>query len=339
MKPIPAIVENDIARDAAAVDQAIQRVREAEQHAEQADRRAQTAHEAVRARRLELGRALAAARRHFKPSGRNAKAWTDFLAVRRLTLEQAQDAMKYAGFVDDLTGGSENPPVKLPTREEAGLDARPPLELVPDADPLPAPLTEEQLLEALALLDQDARGRIQRSLRARQARENEGDRDAYCTPDEVTAALPDVDLDPCSNPRSTVRAREGYSLEAGHDGLALPWFGLVYVNFPFSDPLPWAEKIAEERPNLTGVGVMCNADHSPRWWHVLAELLPIRLDFDERLQFTPPPGVEPSKNDRPQTLLMDEAFWAECDQPALLAMGKLWRRAPKGGDVSLDEPA
>lgn len=325
MKPDIAIVqpaEASIVVVAKRVDDALLRVREAEQHADQADRRAQTAHEAVRARRLELGRALADARKHFKPSGKNAKAWSDFLAVRRLTLEQAQDAMRYAGFVDDhFPGASENAPDKLPTMREAGLDPR-----ERDSERPSIEVTEADVLALAAKLTPDARGRIQRSLRSLQARENEGDRDSYCTPDDVTAALPDVDLDPCSNPRSSVRAATTFSLEAGQDGLALPWFGMVYVNFPFSDPLPWAEKIAEEHPNLTGIGVMCNADHSPAWWHVLAEMLPLRLDFDERLQFKPPPGVEPSKNDRPQTLLMDESFWAECDQASLLAMGKLWRR-------------
>ena len=42
--------------------------------------------------------------------------------------------------------------------------------------------------------------------------------------------LPLVDLDPCSNPRSTVRARMTMSLEAGQDGLAAPWVGSVFVN-------------------------------------------------------------------------------------------------------------
>lgn len=326
MKPIAAIVEpaDGIAKHAAAVDQALVRLREAEQHAEQADRRAQSAHEATRARRLDLGRALIAARKCFPKASRNAKGWTDFLAVRRMTLEQAQDAMKYAGFVDEtLAGASADAPANLPTMRKAGLDPRPRENEAPETE-----VTAAEVFAFAAKLAPEARGQLQRSLRSLQARENEGERDAYCSPDDVTAALPEVDLDPCSNPRSSVRARETYSLEAGQDGLALPWYGMIYVNFPFSDPLPWCEKIAEERPNLTGIGVMCNADHSPAWWHVLTPILTLRLDFNERLQFKAPPGVAPSKNDRPQSLLMDETFWAECDQSALLAMGTLWRQEP-----------
>lgn len=332
-RPIAAIVESAASHHAAAVDLALQRVRDAVEHAEQADRRQQQAHEAVRMRRLELGRALAAARKDFPVSGKNAKAWTDFLSVRRLTLEQAQDAIAYAGHVA-LTGGSGNPPAKLPTRAEAGLDSPRVQQPERDAEPereneppaAPRPVLTEDVLALLDQLDQASRGQIMRSLRSRQGRENEGDRDAYCTPPEITAALPEVDLDPCSNARSTVRARKAYILEAGQDGLVLPWSGLMYCNPPYSAPLPWAQKLAAEWVNLTGAGFLVNADHSPKWWHVLKQALPIRLDFDERLEFVPPPGVEPSKNDRPQTLLMDAAFWAACDQAALLKLGTLWRQ-------------
>src|SRR5271165_2082418 len=64
--------------------------------------------------------------------------------------------------------------------------------------------------------------------------------DSYCTPRKITDRLPARDLDPCSNPRSTVRAKRAYSLERKLDGLKLSWPGEVFVNWPYSDPLPWA---------------------------------------------------------------------------------------------------
>jgi hypothetical protein len=67
--------------------------------------------------------------------------------------------------------------------------------------------------------------------------------DAQCTPRDLCDDLGWFDLDPCSNPRSAVRARQHYSLEAGQDGLALPWVGSVYVNGPYSNPLPWCERL------------------------------------------------------------------------------------------------
>jgi hypothetical protein len=329
-RPIPAIVEPapvDVALLAQQIIIALNEQRGAERSAERHESLALAARETAKQRRVDVGRLLSQARGAWPRSGPNAKGWGEFLA--RVELDDST-AFRYMQEYKDPTGFAQQ-------REKPDRG---------DRDVEPSNMSEDELLAELGKLDMAARGRIQRSLRSTQARENEGDRDAYCTPDEVTAALPEVDLDPCSNPHSTVRARDTYSLEAGQDGLALPWFGLVYLNFPFSDPLPWAEKLAEERPNLTGAGVMCNADHSPAWWHVLKQHLPIRLDFDTRLEFKPPPGVEPSKNDRPQTLLMDEVFWAECDQAALLAMGTLWIQSAearhsdsKGGDVSPDEPA
>lgn len=334
MKPIPAIIEpaeTDIDLLAKQIVVALNEQRGAERSAERHEGLALAARETAKQRRIDVGRLLSEARIAWPRSGPNARGWSAFLA--RVELDDST-AFRYMQEYKDPDGFSQR---REKTEPDPSGDR--------DIKPANVPVAEADVLALCAKLEPEARARIQRSLRSTQARENEGDRDAYCTPLDVTAALPEVDLDPCSNPRSTVRARETYSLEAGQDGLALPWFGVVYVNFPFSDPLPWAEKLAEERPNLTGAGVMCNADHSPKWWHVLKEYLPIRLDFDERLEFKPPPGVEPSKNDRPQTLLMDETFWAECDQEALLAMGTLWIQParppeaepsdPKGGDVPL----
>ncbi len=307
MKPIAAIVETAATRHAAAVDLALQRVRDAEQHAEQADRRAQNAHEAVRTRRLELGRALAAARKDFPVSGKNAKAWTDFLSVRRLTIEQAQDAMKYAGAVEDLTGGSENPPAKLPTREEAGLDTpRPPLALVPD----PAP-------------------------------EVEIDRDTWCTPKWITEAIGRFDLDPCSNARSTVQAINTMEIDRGIDGLAHAedvepdW--RAFINPPYSDVRPWIDAYAHTR-----FVFLLKLDPSTKWF---AELIKhtelILIPRGTRVEFVAPEGVPADKsiaNPFPHAL-----FYARAEDatPEIRALCWAWRvdHESKGGDVSLDESA
>lgn len=169
---------------------------------------------------------------------------------------------------------------------------------------------------------------------ARGEGEKAGNRDGWCTPAPIAKALPKkLDLDPCSNPRSLVKAKMTCSLEVGSNGLKVAWFGLTYVNGPYSDLMPWADKLEREitlpwrSRKLKGAGFLVNADNSPAWWHVLVRHLHLRLDFDERLEFIPPPGVEPSKNDRPQTLLMSPAFWKACDRRALLKLGTLWTKA------------
>ena len=154
------------------------------------------------------------------------------------------------------------------------------------------------------------------------------DRDSYCTPSWLTALLPHVDLDPCGNARSTVRARKTYSLERGEDGLALPWFGMVYVNGPFSDLLPWADRLYETYRQTDGVwsaGFLVNADSSTAWWKRLRETLPLCFDFDKRIQFDAPDGVKTSSNSKPQSLLCDVEFWNACDV-RLRGYGTLWKQ-------------
>lgn len=333
MKPVAAIVEpaQSVEHHAAAVDRALRNYRDANKHAEQAEERATTARGVLAQMRLELGWSLAEARKLFPTTGRNAGGWSRFVADRGINMDVALDAMKYAGWVDENMP-DRKPSDELPTREQAGLEkGRQSAGALPvgHRDVKPANITEADVLALLDQFDQDARGRIMRSLRSKQGRENEGDRDrdAYCTPPQITAALPEVDFDPCSNPRSTVRARRSIQLERGENGLEVAWEGSGFWNIPYSKPLPWAEKFERERAAITMAGWLVNEDHSPQWWHLITQTLPIRLDFDERLEFVPPPGVPTSKNDRPQTLLMDAPFWAGCDQAALLAMGKLWVRA------------
>jgi hypothetical protein len=155
------------------------------------------------------------------------------------------------------------------------------------------------------------------------------DRDSYCTPSWLTVMLPEVDLDPCSNSRSTVRARKTYSLERGEDGLRLPWRDAVFINPPYSDVYPWVDRLwncYDRSEGVTSAGFLVNCDPSTKWWKVLCSVLPVRFDFDKRIQFDPPPGVTRSSNSKPQSLLCDEAFWNACD-PALAKFGTLWRRA------------
>jgi hypothetical protein len=148
------------------------------------------------------------------------------------------------------------------------------------------------------------------------------DRDSWATPAWLTALLPEVDLDPCSNEHSTVRARKTYRLDRGEDGLVLPWVGSVYVNAPFSDIMPWAVKAGHEVRR--GCGFLVNVDSSTAWWRELTSFLPYIFLFDRRIQFVPPPGITPSTNSKPQALLCNWEFWMGCDV-ALRDRGSLWR--------------
>jgi hypothetical protein len=74
--------------------------------------------------------------------------------------------------------------------------------------------------------------------------------DDHYTPEDIFEALGlTFDLDPCA-PISggAVPARQAYSLP--FDGLAASWFGLVWVNPPYSKPSPWVDKWLDHENGL-----------------------------------------------------------------------------------------
>lgn len=95
--------------------------------------------------------------------------------------------------------------------------------------------------------------------------------DSTCTPLWLCDLLPLVDFDPCSNPRSMVKARWSWSLEKGIDGLKMPWRGSGFMNFPYSLPLPWCVRAIDEMRigNCTELITLAKLDPSTEWWKVL----------------------------------------------------------------------
>ena len=63
--------------------------------------------------------------------------------------------------------------------------------------------------------------------------------DEWLTPRWLTEILPQIDLDPCAHPSSSVRAAAGYDIRRGEDGLALPWRGVVFCNPPYTRTAKW----------------------------------------------------------------------------------------------------
>lgn len=116
--------------------------------------------------------------------------------------------------------------------------------------------------------------------------------DSACTPLALCELLPWVDFDPCSNDRSQVKARWAWSLEKGVDGLKMRWLGSGYMNFPYSNPMPFCVKALTEMQigNCTELITLCKLDPSTEWWKVLTKYDPHsiirnegRIDFVEAL--------------------------------------------------------
>jgi hypothetical protein len=293
-------------------------VRTAERHESETKRHsaaAQAARESARQRRLRIGKHLASVRPLWPARGPAPKGvvlppgapanWAEFL--KRLDIDDAT-ARRYMDEAADPEGFAQRNRVsETPDLSE--------LDLLAMLGRMAARMAPDILAKARGLLKPP-----------RDAAEP-GDRDSWCTPPEITAALPLVDLDPCSNERSTVRAALQCWLSRGEDGLKVPWRGSLWINGPFSDLEPWAVKLDAEWPQITACGWLCNTDSTTEWWRIVIQYLPLRLDLNDRTPFVPPPGVKASSNDRAQTLLMTDTFWRGCDQPALLKLGTLWRRS------------
>lgn len=146
-------------------------------------------------------------------------------------------------------------------------------------------------------------------------------RDTYCTPEWLTDRLPLVDLDPCSNPRSTVKAKRHLSLEAGDDGLAFDWRGKsVFCNPPFSDVMPWARKAIDARAFI----FLVNEDSSVKWWRELVNNGGRYIfKFYRRVEYDPPPRIQVSRNNKPSVLVCNWEGALMCGDH-LTDLGQWW---------------
>jgi len=91
--------------------------------------------------------------------------------------------------------------------------------------------------------------------------------------------------DPCSNPRSNIRADQHLSLEAGHDGLTAAWGWSVFWNGPYSDPFPWCERLARHQGPWVAL-VKC--DPTTKWFATLKQACTNDAPFNHRLKFERP---------------------------------------------------
>jgi hypothetical protein len=116
--------------------------------------------------------------------------------------------------------------------------------------------------------------------------------DNWNTPKWLADALGPFDLDPCSNATSHIQSRHRCVLGASPfdvlsgDGLECEWRtaggNSVFVNPPYSNPLPWAKKLRDHD------GPWCalvKLDPTTKWWATLMEAMPTVAPFRKRLKF------------------------------------------------------
>lgn len=109
--------------------------------------------------------------------------------------------------------------------------------------------------------------------------------------DLVLAVDGPIALDPCSNPWSLVPAMTSWSAHRGEDGLAQEWGpvanidGSIFVNPPYSRPMPWARRAVEAGQSGATVFVLVKNDPSTRWSVLLREHSNAWCHFDRRVSF------------------------------------------------------
>lgn len=130
--------------------------------------------------------------------------------------------------------------------------------------------------------------------------------DSWCSPPEIADPLEDfhggpVDVDPCSNERSIIRARRAYVT----GGLVLPWClptpvdGSCYENFPYSQGDEWTVKLLAELAagHIREHTRLCMMSTSTHWWArqcLLPERNP-RILALKRIPFLDPFAIEAGK--------------------------------------------
>jgi hypothetical protein len=130
-------------------------------------------------------------------------------------------------------------------------------------------------------------------------------RDSWCTPRWLADAIGEFDLDPCSNPRSHVKARKTYQVERGEDGLDPSSFRLMgscrtFINPPYSrDQVQrWIDAYKH-----TQFCFLLRFDPSTKWFQDIYDASGlIAIPRGRRINFEPPPGVSASSNVFPHAL-------------------------------------
>ncbi len=256
----PAIYEPAMTQWVADGREIVRGIYEADHQTAKHEKLAGESREAGQMRRYELGALLLKVRDTLPRRGTRESGWLAYL-----------EAIE----VDDSSAHRYMDMVRNPARSQQDplRSSGPALELVP-------PPTDDDAPPQDGAIDPD---------------EIEIDRDTWCTPQWITDALGEVDLDPCANERSHVQAGSTFRLDLDQDGLELaPTVGhdwRVFLNPPYSDVPPWIAAYGHTR-----FCFLLKLDPSTKWFAALLERAEIVLIPKlTRVQFEAPEGVPDNK--------------------------------------------
>jgi len=131
--------------------------------------------------------------------------------------------------------------------------------------------------------------------------------DIWLTPQWIIDKIGPFDLDPCGhlpNGKPIVKTAENYFTEQ-NNGLTQPWFGDVFVNFPYSDSFEWLKKCKDEflSGRVASITVLCFArTETKAWQENVNQATGINL-IKKRVKFLTKDGVEKSNGNAPSCLI------------------------------------
>lgn len=126
-------------------------------------------------------------------------------------------------------------------------------------------------------------------------------RQEWCTPKWLAELIGEVDLDPCSNKRSHIRAR--YRSDVTADGFKwnVAKYHDVFINPPYGpgSVIRWVRAFAHTRHRF-----LLRWDPSTDWFAELYKHTTHIWHPGERINFEPPPHIRASSNAYPHALFM-----------------------------------
>lgn len=316
MKQVPAIVERHIDVDALErrLVQAITGEADAERATAQHEKLAAESRAAATLRRIEVGKILLEARAEWPERGPGAKGWGDFLrrvgmaeSTAKLRMDQARDPEGFrrtlaktstSSDIDEDDDGQTGPRIVPAGRE-------------PNAAPF-RQLSEQDLVQALARLDPDAKKRVLKAGKANlQGNSGDVERGTWTTSAKWAKAIGPVMLDPFSNDRSLVESVHRCMLEDGGDGFGggepgeTPGLYLlgerhgsrtgiatsettVFWQWPYS---PGFAERAIIHYRHTRFRALLRWSPDTAWFKMMWPLVSTIAIPQERIEFDPPPGV------------------------------------------------